>query len=46
MKKILIVLSVLIVFGFIGGCGDPDEGIPEPKSPPPVQQLDEDMSDQ
>ena len=46
MKKIVIALLVLIVFGFIGGCGEPEEGIPQPKTPAPTQKLDDNIGDQ
>ena len=46
MKKIIAVLLILVVFGIVGGCGDPEEGIPQPKAPVPTQQLDENSGDQ
>jgi len=46
MKKIITAILVLIMLGYLGGCGDPEEGIPQPKPQAPTQQLDDDKGDQ
>jgi hypothetical protein len=39
MKRIYgIVLVVVVIMTLAGGCGDKEEPIPQPKTPPPIQQ--------
>ena len=46
MKKIITAIFVLIMLGYLGGCGEPEDGIPQPKAPVPTQKLDDDTGDQ
>jgi hypothetical protein len=38
MKRIFGVIVVVVVILIAGGCGDKQEPVPQPKTPPPYQQ--------